>query len=119
MASETIQQLLRERACSDTVAVKYGERNWTWREHAMRPGQVESKNSTVAAALGSPVALCQWLPKATGCPQQRSQHHVGTRATIFAASVGLVEPTPQRHAAALRWLMCRPRCTRLATRANP
>ena len=33
MASRTIQQLLRERACSDTVAVKYGERTWTWREH--------------------------------------------------------------------------------------
>jgi fatty-acyl-CoA synthase len=33
MASETIQQLLREHACSDTVAVKYGDRTWTWREH--------------------------------------------------------------------------------------
>jgi len=33
MPSETIQQLLRERATSDTVAVKYGEGTWTWREH--------------------------------------------------------------------------------------
>jgi fatty-acyl-CoA synthase len=33
MPSETIQQLLRERATADTVAVKYGERSWTWREH--------------------------------------------------------------------------------------
>ncbi|AEV75213.1 acyl-CoA synthetase (AMP-forming)/AMP-acid ligase II [Mycolicibacterium rhodesiae NBB3] len=33
MPSETIQQLLRERATSDTVAVKYDDRTWTWREH--------------------------------------------------------------------------------------
>jgi fatty-acyl-CoA synthase len=33
MASETIQELLRERASSDTVAVKYGDQRWTWREH--------------------------------------------------------------------------------------
>jgi fatty-acyl-CoA synthase len=31
--SETIQQLLRERATSDAVAVKYGNRCWTWREY--------------------------------------------------------------------------------------
>jgi fatty-acyl-CoA synthase len=31
--TETIQQLLRERAASDAVAVKYGDRCWTWREH--------------------------------------------------------------------------------------
>jgi fatty-acyl-CoA synthase len=31
--SETIQQLLRERASSDAVAVKHGEQQWTWREH--------------------------------------------------------------------------------------
>jgi fatty-acyl-CoA synthase len=29
----TLQQLLRERAEQDTVAVKYGDRSWTWREH--------------------------------------------------------------------------------------
>ena len=33
MPSDTIQQLLRERAASDAVAVKYGDRQWTWREH--------------------------------------------------------------------------------------
>lgn len=33
MGSETIQQLLRERATSDAVALKYGDRTWTWREH--------------------------------------------------------------------------------------
>jgi fatty-acyl-CoA synthase len=31
--SETIQQLLREHADSDSVAIKYGDRRWTWREH--------------------------------------------------------------------------------------
>jgi Acyl-CoA synthetases (AMP-forming)/AMP-acid ligases II len=33
MPSETIQQLLRERAASDAIAMKYGDRRWTWREH--------------------------------------------------------------------------------------
>jgi fatty-acyl-CoA synthase len=33
MGSQTIQQLLRERASSDAIAVKYGDRVWTWREH--------------------------------------------------------------------------------------
>jgi fatty-acyl-CoA synthase len=33
MPTETIQQLLRERASSDAVAVKHGEQQWTWREH--------------------------------------------------------------------------------------
>jgi fatty-acyl-CoA synthase len=33
MPIETIQQLLRERASSDAIAVKYGEQQWTWREH--------------------------------------------------------------------------------------
>lgn len=31
--AETLQQLLRERADQDTVAVKYGETTWTWREY--------------------------------------------------------------------------------------
>jgi fatty-acyl-CoA synthase len=31
--ADTLQQLLRERADQDTVAVKYGDRSWTWREH--------------------------------------------------------------------------------------
>jgi fatty-acyl-CoA synthase len=30
---DTLQQLLRERADQDTIAVKYGNRSWTWREH--------------------------------------------------------------------------------------
>ena len=31
--ADTLQQLLRERADHDTVAMKYGDRSWTWREH--------------------------------------------------------------------------------------
>ena len=31
--AETIQQLLRERAGDDSVAIRYGDRQWTWREH--------------------------------------------------------------------------------------
>jgi fatty-acyl-CoA synthase len=41
MPSETIQQLLRERATSDAIAVKHGDRQWTWREH-MRDGSVRA-----------------------------------------------------------------------------
>lgn len=31
--AETVQQALRERLADDTVAVKYGDRTWTWHEH--------------------------------------------------------------------------------------
>ncbi|WP_066898641.1 fatty-acid--CoA ligase FadD1 [Mycolicibacterium houstonense] len=31
--AETLQQLLRAREGGDTVAVKYGDNSWTWREH--------------------------------------------------------------------------------------
>jgi fatty-acyl-CoA synthase len=31
--ADTLQQLLRERSEQDAVAVKYGDRTWTWREH--------------------------------------------------------------------------------------
>jgi fatty-acyl-CoA synthase len=30
---ETVQQLLRSRMADDTVAMKHGDRTWTWREH--------------------------------------------------------------------------------------
>jgi fatty-acyl-CoA synthase len=32
MASDTVQQVLRERGASAAVAVKYGDKTWTWRE---------------------------------------------------------------------------------------
>ncbi|MDT5014403.1 MAG: fatty-acyl-CoA synthase, partial [Mycobacterium sp.] len=41
MPSETIQQLLRELATSDAIAVKHGDRQWTWREH-LRDGSVRA-----------------------------------------------------------------------------
>lgn len=42
--AETLQQLLRERAGHDGVAVKYGDRRQTWREHV-------AEASAQAAAL--------------------------------------------------------------------
>ena len=30
---ETVQQLLRERQADDRIGVKYGDRQWTWRDH--------------------------------------------------------------------------------------
>ncbi|MGY2703493.1 fatty-acid--CoA ligase FadD1 [Nocardioides sp. HB32] len=40
--AETIQQLLRERAGDDGVAVRYGDRSWTWREHLAEASAVAS-----------------------------------------------------------------------------
>jgi fatty-acyl-CoA synthase len=42
--ADTLQQLLRERSGQDTVAVKHGDRTWTWREHI-------AEAETQAAAL--------------------------------------------------------------------
>jgi fatty-acyl-CoA synthase len=42
--ADTLQQLIRERAGQDTVAVKYEGRTWTWREHV-------AESSRQAAAL--------------------------------------------------------------------
>lgn len=36
---ETLQQLLRERAGSDGVAVRYGDRTWSWRDHVAEAAQ--------------------------------------------------------------------------------
>ncbi|MCV7222974.1 fatty-acid--CoA ligase FadD1 [Mycolicibacterium elephantis] len=36
--ADTLQQLLRERAEQDTVAVKHEDRTWTWREHVADAG---------------------------------------------------------------------------------
>ena len=40
--AETIQQLLRERADDDGVAVRYGAASWTWREHVAEASAVAS-----------------------------------------------------------------------------
>jgi fatty-acyl-CoA synthase len=42
--ADTLQQLLRERSGQDTVAMKHGDRTWTWREHI-------AEAETQAAAL--------------------------------------------------------------------
>ena len=44
--AETLQQLFRERSDQDTVAVKYGDRTWTWREH------VAEARAQAAALIG-------------------------------------------------------------------
>ncbi|WP_422745803.1 fatty-acid--CoA ligase FadD1 [Mycobacterium sp. WMMD1722] len=44
---ETLQQLLRERADADTVAVRYGDASWTWREH------VAEASRQAAALIGA------------------------------------------------------------------
>ncbi|MDA4105670.1 acyl-CoA synthetase [Mycobacterium holsaticum DSM 44478] len=45
--ADTLQQLLRERAQQDTVAVKHDDRTWTWREH------VADASAQAAALIGS------------------------------------------------------------------
>jgi fatty-acyl-CoA synthase len=42
--AETLQQLLRERAEDEGVAVRYGEQAWSWRDHV-------AESATVASAL--------------------------------------------------------------------
>ena len=80
--ADTLQQLFRERSEQDTVAVKHGDRTWTWREHVAearaqaaalieiadpdRPLHVgvllangpEMLTSMAAAALGGYVLCC-------------------------------------------------------------
>ena len=36
---ETLQQLLRERADSDSIAIRHGDDTWTWREHVAEASQ--------------------------------------------------------------------------------
>ncbi|HEX2285673.1 MAG TPA: AMP-binding protein, partial [Mycobacterium sp.] len=56
MPSETIQQLLRERASSDAVAVKYGDASWTWREH-MRDASARASALLALADKDRPVHI--------------------------------------------------------------
>ena len=56
MPSETIQQLLRERASSDTVAVKYGDDAWTWREH-LRDASARAAALLALVDRGRPVHI--------------------------------------------------------------
>lgn len=52
--AETIQQLLRERAEDDGVAVRYGDQTWTWREHVAEASAVAA-GLIGAADAGRPV----------------------------------------------------------------
>ena len=45
--ADTLQQLLRERAEHDTIAVMYGDRSWTWREH------IADANAQAAALIAA------------------------------------------------------------------
>lgn len=45
VVADTLQQLLGERAEQDTVAVKFGARTWTWREH------IAQSRATAAALM--------------------------------------------------------------------
>lgn len=45
--AETLQQLVRERADQDTVAVVHGDRRWTWREHI---AQATAQSAALIAA---------------------------------------------------------------------
>ncbi|MGV0778891.1 fatty-acid--CoA ligase FadD1 [Mycolicibacterium elephantis] len=52
--ADTLQQLLRERAEQDTVAVKHEDRTWTWREHVADAG-AQAAALIGAADPGRPV----------------------------------------------------------------
>ena len=54
--AETLQHLLRERAEQDGVAVKYGDRSWTWREHL---GEAAAQAAALIAAA-DPGDRCTW-----------------------------------------------------------
>ena len=52
--ADTLQQLLRERAEQDSVAVKYGDRSWTWREH-IADASAQAATLIAAADPGRPL----------------------------------------------------------------
>ena len=58
--ADTLQQLLRERSEHDTVAVKHGDRTWTWREH------LAEATAQAAALIGSPTRPAAARRRAAG-----------------------------------------------------
>ena len=54
--SETVQQILRERASDDSVAVKYEGRQWTWREH-LREASAQAAALLAIADAARPVHI--------------------------------------------------------------
>src|ERR1700755_3305743 len=60
--ADTLQQLFRERAGQDNVAVKYGDRTWTWREHVAE-ASAQASAILAIAATGRPLHV--GVPPAT------------------------------------------------------
>jgi fatty-acyl-CoA synthase len=54
--SDTLQQLLRERADADGTAIKHGDRSWTWREH-LAEASAQAAALTGAADLDRPLHI--------------------------------------------------------------
>jgi fatty-acyl-CoA synthase len=52
--TDTLQQLLRERADDDATAIKYGDRAWTWREHVAQ-AVAQAASLVSMAAPGRPL----------------------------------------------------------------
>jgi fatty-acyl-CoA synthase len=52
--TDTLQQLLRERADADATAIKYGDRTWTWREHVAE-ASAQAASLVAMAAPGRPL----------------------------------------------------------------
>ncbi|ORA17845.1 fatty-acid--CoA ligase FadD1 [Mycobacterium asiaticum] len=101
---ETVQQLLRARAQDDTVAVRHGDRAWTWREHL---GEASAEASAllslidpaqplhVGALLGnSPAMLRSLAAAALGgyvlCGINTTRRGAGLAADIRRADCQLV-----------------------------
>jgi fatty-acyl-CoA synthase len=70
---ETVQQLLRSRMADDTVAMKHGDRTWTWREHLAEAAAEASalialtdpsRPMHIAAVLGNSPAMLRSMAAA-------------------------------------------------------
>lgn len=101
---ETMQQLLRSRIDDDSVAVRHGERTWTWREHLAEASAEASvvlarlaagRPSHVAALLGnSPAMLRSMAAAALGgyvlCGINTTRRGAGLVADITRSDCQLV-----------------------------
>ena len=74
--ADTLQQLLRERADDDTVAVKYGDRTWTWREHV----------AEAPCRGGRPDRPRR--PRPAAARRRAARQHPGHAAAMAAAALG-------------------------------
>src|SRR5688572_10893871 len=84
--SDTIQQLLRERASSDAVAVLFGDQQQTWRDH-VRGAQARAAALLALADCGRPFHVGVLLGNSPEIPESdggsrsrrvcavRDQHH--------------------------------------------